>query len=153
MALTRNMAIACRERMKFVDVYIPIHFGKENRLSRNTTSAIFISIKDREKFMEYKNGHVDVDKMNFFLQIKPNKDQSSTSFCSLAFKQRDAMYLSSVQKHNKPLPYSETKVPQTPTGVPMLRAENSDRLNTRTEGTTQGPACYTINAKGYSSNI
>ena len=40
MALTRNMAIACRERMKFVDLCIPIHFGKKNKLSRNTTSAI-----------------------------------------------------------------------------------------------------------------
>jgi hypothetical protein len=53
MALTRNMAIACRERMKFIDLCIPIHFGKEERLSRNTTSAIFISIKDKEKAMGY----------------------------------------------------------------------------------------------------
>ena len=32
MALTRNMAIACRERIKSVDLCIPIHFGKEERL-------------------------------------------------------------------------------------------------------------------------
>ena len=40
-----------------------------------------------------------------FLQTKPSEGQLSTSFSSLAFSQRDDIYLSSVQKHNKPLVY------------------------------------------------
>ena len=35
----------------------------------------------------------------------------------------------------------------------MLRAENVDKLKTRAEGTTLGPAYYTINARGCSPNI
>jgi hypothetical protein len=65
MALTRNMAIVCRESMKFVDLCIPIHFGKGNRLSNNTTSAIFISIKDKEA-TGYNPTHIDVSKMKFY---------------------------------------------------------------------------------------
>ena len=45
------------------------------------------------------------------------------------------------------------EVPQTPAGVSMLRAESSDKPKTRVEGRTPGPACYTINAKGCSSNF
>ena len=45
------------------------------------------------------------------------------------------------------------EVPQTPTGMSMLRAENSDKPKTRAEGTTSGPAYYAINARGCSSNI
>ena len=52
--------------MKFVDLCIPIHLGKENRLSRNNTSAIFISIEDKEEAVGYNHTHIDVSKMKFF---------------------------------------------------------------------------------------
>ena len=94
--------------------------------------------------------------------MKPSKDQSSTSFSNLAFNQRDNICLSSVQKHDKPLASLATprlkdrdgqEVPQRPTGMFMLRAENSVKPKTRAGGTTSGLACYTINARGCSSNI
>jgi hypothetical protein len=45
------------------------------------------------------------------------------------------------------------EVPQTPTGMSMLRAENVDKPKTRAEGTTSGPAYCTVNARRCSSNI
>jgi hypothetical protein len=68
MALCRNMAISCREGMQFADLCIPIHFGNDTPLSRNATSAIFVSIKDKEKAMGYNRTYIDVNKMNFFTE-------------------------------------------------------------------------------------
>ena len=101
MAVTRNMAIACRKRMKFVDLYIPIHFGKENRLSRNTTSAIFITIKDRGS----KDSHIDVDKMDFF--TNRTKQRPIINLIHRFGVQSAGRYVPI--ERTKALPYPETK--------------------------------------------
>lgn len=159
MALTRNMAIACRERMKSVDICIPIHFGRGEKLSRKNTSAIFISIKDKEKAMGYNSTHIDVSKMGFFTGET---------------KQRPVINLIlqlGVQSAGRYMPIERTKTQQTPgllatperktrggkdvpsTGELKLLGEYRDKPKTRAGGTTPGPAYYTINAIGCSSKI
>ena len=56
--------------------------------------------------MGYNHTHIGVSKMKFFT----DETQSSTSFSSLVFNQRDDMCLSSVQKHNKPVQHPNAKV-------------------------------------------
>ena len=167
MALTRNMAISCRERTRkgSVDLCIPIHFGKENRLSRDTTGAIFISIKDKEKGMGFNHTHINVGKMKFFTDETKQRPvinlilqfgvQSAGRYMPIErtkTQQTPASGLLATPRHKNLGPTGQ-EVPQTPIGVSMLGAENSDKPNTRAMGTTPGPACYTINANGCSSNI
>ena len=149
MALTRNMAIACRERMmKSVDLCIPIHFGKEERLSRNTTSAIFISIKDKEKAMGYNSTHIDVSKMNFFTD--KSKHRPVVNLVLQLGAQSTGRYIPIERTKTSGLPECKGRdgieVPQAPVGVSIPIPK------TRAKG-TPGPAQYTINAFGCSSNI
>ena len=160
MALTRNMAIACRERMEFVDLCIPVHFGEKNPLSRNTTSAIFISIKDKEKVMGYNRTHIDVSKLKFFTdETKPRPVINLI----LQLGIQSAGRYTTIQRTNKQkkpglfgIPERKScdgQVPQTPIDVFVLRAKNNDTTKTKSEGTAPGPPCYTINARGCSSRI
>ena len=164
MALTRNMAIACRERMKFVDLCIPVYFGKENRLSADTTGAIFISIKDKEKAMGYNHTHIDVSKMKFFTDETKRRPvinlilqlgvQSAGRYIPIerTETQQTPGLLATLTRKGR-----SGQVPQTPTGVSVLHTENrGDKSKTRAQGSTTpgpGPTYYTINANGCSSNI
>jgi hypothetical protein len=65
MALCRNMAISCWEGMHSADICIPIHFGRNEPLSRNTTSAILVSVKNRTNVLAPSATSVDVTKMAF----------------------------------------------------------------------------------------
>jgi hypothetical protein len=132
MALTRNMAIACRERMKFVDLCIPIHFGKRKPLSRNTTSTIFISIKDKEKAMGYSHTHIDVSKMKFFTD--ETKERPVVNLILQLGVQAAGRYMPIERTKAQPTPgllatpkrktRGGKEVPQTPIGVSMLRGEH-----------------------------
>ena len=161
MALTRNMAIACRERMKFVDLCIPIHFGKEERLSRNTTSAMFISIMDKEKAMGYSRTHIDVSKMEFFTDKTKQRPvinlilqlgaQSAGRYMpiELTKMQQTPGLLATPKRKDR----GGKDIFQTPTGVTMLGGEYRDEPKSRAEGTNPGPAYYTIDARGCSSEV
>ena len=161
MALTRNMAIACRERMKFVDICISIHFGKGEKLSRKNTSAIFISIKDKEKAMGYNPTHIDVSKMKFFTD--ETKKRPVINLILQLGVQAAGRYMPVVRTKTQETPGLLTTperktrggkdVPQTPTRVSMLRGEYRDKPETRAEGKNSGPDYYTINAIGCSSKI
>ena len=146
MALTRNMAIACRERMKFVDLCIPVHFGEKSPLSRNTTSAIFISIKDKEKAMGYNRTHIDVSKMKFFTgETKPRPVinlilqlgvQSAGRYMAIqrTNKQKTPGLLSTPKRKGR-----GSQVPQTPIGVSVLRVEKSDTKDNDTTKDSDTP--------------
>jgi len=160
MALTRNMAIACRERIEFVDLCIPIHFGKEKQLSKNTTSAIFISIKDKRHALRYNHTHINVKKMKFFTDETKQRPVVNLILQLGVQSAGQHMPIERTNKQQTPglLATPERKgrggqqVPQTSTGLSMLRVGNN-YPNTRTKGTTPGPAYYTINANGCSSDI
>ena len=161
MALTRNMAIACRERMKFVDLCIPIHFGREERLSRYNTSAIFISIKDKAKAMGYNHTHIDVGKMKFFTDETKQRPVINlilqlgvqSAGRHIVIKRTETQQTPGLLATPKRKGRGGKETPQTPSGMSMLREEYRDKPKTRAEGVTPGPAYYTINATGCSSEI
>src|ERR1700733_618720 len=161
MALCRNMAISCREGMKFADLCIPIHFGQDTPLSRNATSAIFVSIKDKEKAMGYNHTYIDVNKMNFFTD-----GDKARPVINLIFQlgiQAAGRYIpvERTKNQNEPGLLATPKrkgrggleVPETPTGVSLLWPGNTDESKTRSKSANSGPAYYTIDARGCSSKI
>ena len=161
MALSRNMAISCRERMKFADLCIPIHFGKDIPLSRNSTSAIFVSIKDKEKAMGYNRTYIDVNKMNFFTDGDKARPVINL-FLQLGIQSK-GRYIpverTKTQKNPGLLATPKRKgrggqeIPVTPNSMSTLRSGNTDEHQTRAKSTNSGPACYTIDARGCSSVI
>jgi hypothetical protein len=149
MALTRNMAIACRERMKSVDVCIPIHFGEKEPLSRDTTSAILVSIKDKEKAMGYNATHIDVSKMNFFTD--KSKHRPIVNLILQLGVQTEARYIPIERTKTQPpgllaTPKRKGHGGKVPFGltVPTPKTRGKD---------TPGPAYYTIDATGCSSRV
>ena len=160
MALTRNMAIACRERMKFVDLCIPIHFGKDKRLSRHNTSAILISIKDRQKAMGYIDTHIDVSEMKFFTDEIRQRPviklilqlgvQSAGRF--IPIKRTETQQTPGLLATPKRKGRGGKEVPQTPIGVSMPQGYR-DKPETRARSTISGSTYYTISAEGCSSEI
>jgi hypothetical protein len=161
MALCRNMAISCRERMKFADLCIPIHFGLETTLSRNSTSAIFVSIKDKEKAMGYNRTHIDVNKMKFFTGV--DKNWPVINLVLQLGVQADGQYMPIMRTEAQQTPglfatperrgHGGQEVPETPIGISILRPVNTDEPRTRAKDTVSGPAYYTIDARGCSSQI
>ena len=111
--------------------------------------------------MGYNHTHIDVSKMKFFTDETKQRPvinlilqfgvQSAGRYMPIerTKTQQTPGLLATPERKGR----SGQEVPQTPTGVSMLRVENSDRPKTRAEGTTLGPAYYTINARGCSSNI
>ncbi|KAM6494880.1 hypothetical protein JOM56_009503 [Amanita muscaria] len=162
MALCRNMAISCREGMKFADLCIPIHFGRNTPLSRDATSAIFVSIKDKETAMGYNRTHIDVDKMKFFTD--GNKGRPVINLILQLGVQAAGRYIpvERTKKQTEPgllatperKSHGGLKAPQTPTGVSLSGPRSADEPRTRSKGKTSGRTCYyTIDARGCSSSI
>ncbi|KAM6494873.1 hypothetical protein JOM56_009496 [Amanita muscaria] len=162
MALCRNMAISCREGMKFADLCIPIHFGRNTPLSRDATSAIFVSIKDKETAMGYNRTHIDVDKMKFFTD--GNKGRPVINLILQLGVQAAGRYIpvERTKKQTEPgllatperKSHGGLKAPQTPTGVSLSGPRSADEPKTRSKGKTSGRTCYyTIDARGCSSSI
>jgi hypothetical protein len=139
MALCRNMAISCQERMKFTDLCIPIHFGWETALSRYSTSAIFISIKDKEKVMGYNHTHINVNKMKFFTSV--DKNQPVINLVLQLSVQADGQYMSIMCMKAQLTPglfvtperrgRSGQEVPVTPIGISVLCPLNTDEPKTQ----------------------
>ncbi|KAM6494977.1 hypothetical protein JOM56_009600 [Amanita muscaria] len=162
MALCRNMAISCREGMEFADLCIPIHFGKETPLSRNATSAIFVSIKDKEKAMGYNRTYIDVNKMNFFAD--GDKARPVILLILQLGVQAPGRYIPVKRTKNQKEPgllttperkgHGGLEVPQKPTGVSVpMPGSTVEPRKTRAKDTVSGPTYYTIDARGCSSRI
>jgi hypothetical protein len=101
MALCRNMAISCREGMQYADLCIPIHFGCETPLSRQTTSSILVSIKEKADALGFNRTFVDVNKMAF------TQDGIRQSFIILILQL-------GVQAKGAYIPIKITKTPREP---------------------------------------
>ena len=162
MALTRNMAIACQERTKSVDICIPIHFGEKEPLSRHTTSAILISIKDKGKAMGYTQTHINVDEMSFFSD--ETKQRPVVNLVLQLGVQPPGRYITIKQttKQQTPgllsTPQRKTRggkeVPKTHASGSMSKIfSNIVKPKTRAEVRTPGPAYYTIDMIGCNSEV
>lgn len=138
MALCCNMAISCQEGMKFADLCIPIHFSQDTPLSRNVTSIIFVSIKDKEKAMGYNHTYIDVNKMNFFTD-----GDKARPVINLIFQlgiQVVGRYIPVECTKNQKEPgllatpkqkgHGGLEVPETPTGMSLLWTGNTDESKT-----------------------
>jgi hypothetical protein len=162
MALCRHMAISCRERMQFADLCIPIHFGRKTLLSRQATSSILISVKDKVDAMSYNRTSVDVNKMAFaeggigrpfIILILQLGVQAKGSYIPIQRTeiQRDAGLFSTPRRPGR----GGEVEPETPIGFTVLRPGTTENTGTTTRGmeVKQGPACYTIDVRGCSSKI
>ena len=162
MALCRNMAISCREGMQYADLCIPIHFGREKPLSRQTTSSILVSIKDKANAMGSNRTFVDVNKMAF------KQDETSHPFIILILQL-------GVQAKGEYIPTKITETPrnpgllatpqrrgcggadtpQTPVAfkLPLQVNTSGEQPTTRGKEKNKGPTCYTIDVRGCSSRL
>ena len=162
MVLCRNMAISCREGMEYADLCIPIHFGSQALLSRDTTSAILVSIKDKVDVMSSNCTFVDVNKMAF------TQDGAIHPFIILILQlgvqaKRGFMPIKITKKQGKPglLATPErrgrggTFTPRTPIAfeLPHDVEPTDERTTTRSMGKNKWLACYTIDVRGCSSKI
>jgi len=162
MALCRNMAISCREGMEYADLCIPIHFGGGALLSRNTTSAILISIKDKVDAMGSNRTFVDVNKMAFtqdgtsrplIILVLQLGVQAKGAFIPIKItkKPREPGLLATPERRGR----GGTSIPQTPVAFELPRnvEPTDERTTTRSMGKNKGLACYTIDVRGCSSKI
>jgi hypothetical protein len=162
MALCRNMAISCRERMEFADLCIPIHFGRKTPLSRQTTSSILVSIKDKADVMGFSRTFVDINKMAF------KEDGISQPFIILILQlgvQAKGAYIpiNITKTPHSPglLATSERRghgsvtIPETHTGffLPRVVITTGERTTTRGMQSNTGLPCYTVGVRGCSSKI
>jgi len=162
LALCRNMAISCREGMEYADLCIPIHFGRGEPLSRKTTSAILVSIKDKADAMGSNRTFVDVNKMAF------TQDGTSKPFITLILQlgvQAKGAYIpvTITKKHREPgllaMPerrsHGGASIPKTPIAFQLPRnvEPTDERTTTRSMGKNRGQTCYTIDVRGCSSKI
>jgi hypothetical protein len=162
MALCRNMAISCREGMEYADLCIPIHFGSRALLSRSTTSAILVSIKDKVDAMSPNRTSVNVNKMAFaqdgtkhpfIILILQLGVQAKGRFMPIKItkKQSKPGLLATPERHG----HGGAFIPRTPIafGLPHDAEQTDERPTTRSMRKNKGLACYTIDIRGCSSKI
>jgi hypothetical protein len=162
MALCRNMAISCREGMEYADLCIPIHFDGRALLSRDTTSAILVSIKDKGDAMSSNRTFVDVNKMAFtqdgtihpfIILILQLGVQAKGGFMPIKItkKQGEPGLLATPERRGR----GGAFIPWTPIAfeLPHDVEPTDERTTTRSMGKNKALACYTIDVRGCSSKI
>jgi hypothetical protein len=165
MALCRNMVISCQEGMEYADLCIPIHFGHEMPLSKETTSSILVFIKDEVDTMGFNGTFVDVNKMAF------TQDRINQPFITLILQlgvQAKGAYtpikITKTPREPSLLATPEwcgcggASIPQTPAAFNLPREVSTTVKQPTTQGMEKdkrrkGRACYTMDVKGCSSKI
>ena len=162
MALCRNMAISCREGMQYADLCIPIHFGRETPLSRETTSSILISIKDKANAMGFNRTFVDVNKMAFaedeirhpfIILILQLGIQAKGAYIPVKNTEtsREPGLLATPERRGR----GGASIPKTPNAFKLPRqVDTTDgQRATRSMGKNKALVCYTVDVRGCSSRI
>jgi hypothetical protein len=157
MALCRNMAISCREGM---DLCIPIHFGRKMPLSRNTTSSILVSVKDKADAMSFNSTFVNINKMAF-TQNEPSRP-FITLILQLGFQAKGTYFPIKITKTLREPGLLATperpgrggaSIPKTPIAFNLPREVNTtgEQPTTGSMETKKVLVCYTVDVRGCSS--